>query len=272
VAWASLQEPATTLTTFAAIGAGMALPYQVLATFPGLVERMPRTGPASVVIKQVMGLLMLAAAAYFVGVGVSGLVVASPDPPTRAYWWFVAGFGTAAGAWLAYRSFRITRSWVRRAAFGGLGAAIAVVSAGIGLRLTNSGPIDWVYYTPQRLEEALDAGNVVVVEFTAEWCLNCHALEQGVLHRPELVEVLGGPGVVPMKVDLTGNNAAGNEMLTRVVGRRTIPLLVVFAPDRTEVFKQDFYTASQVLNAVREARSRTAAAGPAAGTTPAGAG
>ena len=33
---------------------------------------MPRTGPASELIKQVMGLLMLAAAAYFAGVGVSG--------------------------------------------------------------------------------------------------------------------------------------------------------------------------------------------------------
>ncbi len=50
---------------------------------------MPRTGPASELIKQVMGLLMLAAAAYFVGVGVSGALVSPPDPPSRAYWWFV---------------------------------------------------------------------------------------------------------------------------------------------------------------------------------------
>ena len=42
------------------------------------------------------------------------------------------------------------------------------------------------------------------------------------------------PGVVPMRVDLTGNNPEGNRML-RQVGRLTIPLLVVFAPDGSEL-------------------------------------
>ena len=107
-AWAATQYPATTLLTFASIGAGMAAPYMALSIFPALVERMPRTGPASELIKQVMGLLMLAAAAYFVGVGLSALVVTPPDPPGKEYWWAVMAFGAAAGFWLAYGTLRIT--------------------------------------------------------------------------------------------------------------------------------------------------------------------
>ena len=37
----------------------MAAPYLFLAAFPQLVGRIPRTGPASELVKQVMGLLML---------------------------------------------------------------------------------------------------------------------------------------------------------------------------------------------------------------------
>jgi thiol:disulfide interchange protein DsbD len=50
-AWAATQTPLTTLTTFAAIGGGMALPYLILSAFPNLVDRMPKAGPASELIK-----------------------------------------------------------------------------------------------------------------------------------------------------------------------------------------------------------------------------
>ncbi|MDP4979104.1 MAG: protein-disulfide reductase DsbD family protein, partial [Desulfobacterales bacterium] len=49
-AWASTQAAPTTLATFAAIGTGMALPYLVLSASPALVRKMPKTGPASVLI------------------------------------------------------------------------------------------------------------------------------------------------------------------------------------------------------------------------------
>ena len=134
-AWAATQYPATTLLTFASIGAGMAVPYMALSIFPALANRMPRTGPASELIKQVMGLLMLAAAAYFVSVGLSALVVTPPDPPGKDYWWVVMAFGAAAGFWLVCGTVRITARWGRRAVFGGLGAALVVFSAAGAVRV-----------------------------------------------------------------------------------------------------------------------------------------
>ncbi len=260
-AWATQQDRPTILTTFAAIGAGMALPYQVLSTSPALVRRMPRTGPASELIKQVMGLLMLAAAAYFAGIGISVLLVAPEEPPGRGYLWFVGGFGAAAGAWLVYKTFAITRSPVRRGVFGGLGAAILAVSAYGAVRMTDEGPIDWVYYTPERLEQARSTGDIVVMEFTAEWCLNCKALEETVLRHGEVVEILNGPGVTPIKVDITARAKSPGWSMLQAVGRREIPLLVVFAPDGTEVFKENFYTVREVLDAIEGARSGRSGAG-----------
>jgi thiol:disulfide interchange protein DsbD len=92
----------------------------------------------------------------------------------------------------------------------------------------------------------------VVMVFTAEWCLNCKALEQGVWNNTELARLVSQPKVVPMKVDLTGSNPAGREKL-REAGSLTIPLLVVYRPDGWPVFKGDFYAADQVVQAVARA-------------------
>ena len=133
---------------------------------------------------------------------------------------------------------------------------MALLAAAVlgGMMLTQKGPINWVYYTPDRFTQSKDEGNVVVMEFTAEWCLNCKALEQSVLATDTVVELFKESGVVPMKVDLTGNNDAGNDMLAAVGGLR-IPLLVVFKPDGEIAWEGDFYTVEQVVDAVAEARN-----------------
>jgi len=256
IAWAAGQPPATTLSTFSAIGFGMALPYLVLSAWPVLVDRMPRTGPASELIKQVMGLLLFAAAAYFFGVGLTGWLTEAPDPPLLLYWWPVMALIATGGTWLAYRTIRITTSSSRRCVFVGLGMLILLGSVYGGFRLTDRGPIAWVAYTPDRLATAFHEGKIVVMDFTAQWCLNCKWLEKQMLHHPKVVTELEKEDVVAMKVDLTGRNEAGNQML-QSVNRLTIPLLVVFAPDGREVFKNDFYTHQQVIEAVNQARVST---------------
>ena len=255
-AWAATQSPVITMATFTAIGVGMALPYLALSAWPKLVEKMPRSGPASELIKQVMGLLMMAAAAYFVGTGIAGWLVTAPDPPTLAYWYFVAFFIAAAGAWLAWRTIQLKPTTGKLASFVLLGVLFIATAGHIGWHFTRHGPIDWVYYTPERLETAHEQGKVVVLEFTAQWCLNCHALEQAVLMDPQVVEALNSNNVAAIKVDLTGNNPAGNAKLIDA-GRRTIPLLVVLSPDGTEVFKSDAYTIRQVLDAIQKAQGKT---------------
>jgi thiol:disulfide interchange protein len=250
-AWATKQAPPITLATFFSIGAGMALPYLLLAAFPQLVSKMPRTGPASELIKQVMGLLIFAAAAFFLGTGLSAVLASPPDPPSRIYWWIVGLFIAAAGIWLGYRTVRITPRAGRRLGFGGLAALLVLGGVWTGFTLTRPSPVNWIYYTPDRLAEAQQGGKVVVLDFTAEWCLNCKAIEEAVLHRPAVYEKLNGPGVAPIKVDIT-NYEAANQKLAEV-GSTTIPLLIVYDPAGNEVFRSDAYTVEQVLGALEKA-------------------
>ena len=254
-AWAATQHPVTTITIFTFIGSGMALPYLVLSASPGLVKRMPKTGPASELIKQVMGLFMLAAAAYFIGSGLSALLSNPADPPGRVYWWGVMAFCAAAGGWLVYRTVRIASGKVQRVIFTALGILVIFMSVIGGLRLTDKGPIDWIYYTPERFNEAVKQRKIVVMDFTAEWCLNCKALEHGVLNTRKIINLFASDDIVPIKVDITGKNPAGKRKL-KEVGSLTIPLLVIYSPDKKIVFKSDFYTSDQIISAVKKARER----------------
>ena len=253
-AWAATQTPLITLATFAVIGGGMALPYLILSAAPNLVNRMPKAGPPSELIKQVMGLLMFAAAAYFLGVGISALLSAPPDPPSKIYWWPVMGLIATSGAWLAHRTLRIASKKIIKTVFVGLGIVLIALPIWGAMRLSGEGPIDWVYYTPDRFEEAVKHKKIVVMDFTAEWCLNCKVLEEGVLHDQRITNLLARESIVPLKVDITGNNPAGKDKL-KAVGSLTVPLLVVFSPDGDPVFKSDFYTVDQVLSAVQQAQS-----------------
>lgn len=256
------QPPAVILATFAAIGLGMAIPYFILSANPKLVDHLPRSGPGSELLKQVMGLLMLAAAALFIGAGISGTLSDGTEAAPKGHWWIVGGLVAAAGVWLIVRVFPATPSPVKRGIFVTLGLATVIAAAAGAAALSHQAQgedalIDWVYYTPERFEEALAEGNVVLLDFTADWCANCHLLELTVLNTDDVSSMLRGKGYVAMKVDLTGGYPDGKKMLGKT-GAVMIPWLVIFAPDGREVFKADWYTAGQITDSLTRARQQPA--------------
>ncbi len=255
-AWAVLQRPEVTLASFAAIGAGMAFPYVLLTMRPGLLARLPRTGPGSILLKQVIGLLMLAVAAFFIGSAVSAAFQRQPDPPSRAFWWFAGAFVVAALGWLVYRVPQASSSRRWRLAVQTAGVVGVLLTAVTVRSLASHGPIDWIAYTPERFAEARERGSVIVMDFTAEWCLNCKALEVTVLHRDRVVEVLESPGVVPIRVDLTTSNPPGQAKL-KELGWGGIPLLAIFGPGvgYRDPIRYDSYTAGMVEAAISRATS-----------------
>jgi len=164
------------------------------------------------------------------------------------------GLVAAGGYWMAYRTLRLATHKVLKMIFVSLGIILVALPIWGAVRLSGQGPIDWVYYTPERFDAAVKQKKIVVMDFTAEWCLNCKALEASVLHDHKITDLLTDEDIIPMKVDITGNNPAGKAKL-KAVGSLTVPLIVVFGPDGQVIFKSDFYTVDQVLKAVERARA-----------------
>lgn len=272
LAAAATLAPWQIMGIFTALGVGMAFPYLLLAAFPTWLERIPRTGPASELVKQVMGLLLLAAAAYFIGSGLIALVSDYPYLARELHWWVIAILAGLAGLWLIIRTFAITPSPSKRGIFTILGLIIAGAAAGYAMDTTLTaqqkyalrqqayaaakaqgvGPLlittTWMDYEPGLPDRALDAGHTVVMDFTAEWCLNCKALKAAVLNVDPVRSRLAEDDVVSITVDLTSLKAPGWELL-RAYGRTGIPLLVVLKPG-ADPWLANNYTAGQVMQAV----------------------
>jgi len=268
--------PVTIMAIFASLGVGMAAPYLVLSAKPGWVEKIPRTGPASELVKQIMGLLLFAAAAYFVGSGLIALVSEQPYMARQLHLWAIAIFAAIAGLWLIMRTFQITRSAGKRAAFTLIGIVIGGIAVLFALdstakakhtweQLEEGRDVDtrfvagaWNPYSPAAFDAAREAGYVVVLDFTAEWCINCKALKAAVLNRDPVRSELAKNDVVNFTVDLTSTKAPGWEYL-KELGQTGIPLLVIYTPGSHEPWQSNAYTPPQVISALESARSTAVA-------------
>jgi len=268
LAGTATMPPALILTIFAALGVGMGVPYLVLSAKPGWIEKIPRTGPASELVKQIMGLMLLAAAAFFIGAGIMAFVGERPAMVASlpwwgkvVQWWAISLFVFAAGAWLLVRTFQITKRAKPRAFF----TLVAVVFAGlallVGVGMTKKARDDfWILYTHQAWQESVDSGKVVVVDFTADWCINCKVYEAMLSSEPIRSELLRGD-VVPIKGDNTSNKAEGWEKMSEY-GQTGIPLLMIWGPGLDEPWRSNAYTPDMVLEALGEARGDGVEAAP----------
>lgn len=265
LAWAATQAPAMGLFTFVVMGVGMAAPYALLIAFPGLISRLPRGGPGGVLLKQVVGILMLAVAAFLAG-----------NITTEKWPWYVVGAVSAVaalwgivGAWVQLRK---SLSKVLATA-GGLAALPLIVLTTAGL--VDEGPISWRRFegVPDEqiraeIKAEVSKGNTVVVDFTAKWCTNCHVIEKQVLLSEEGVRVLRGEGVVPFKVDLTSAppEQKGWGLVKEVSIAGGIPLIAVFGPGQAEpVYFQSFFTVAALSEAVAQVSVRQEAQSGGAG-------
>lgn len=250
------------ITIFIALGLGMGSPYLVLAAKPKWVHKIPRTGPASELVKQVIGLLLIAAGVYFGGAGVLAFLKSDPQRliglpwwSKTVHWWLVGVLAIAAGGWLAWQTAKITKSAPRRAVFGLLGLVLAAGGALAGVDQTLKASEDlWLPFSEAELVAALESDRVVVLDFTADWCLNCKALESAVLLKNPVKGLLLSDDVVPLKADLTSTKAPGWDKL-KELGRTGIPTLAIYAPGSDTPWIASAYTADQVLAAVEAARA-----------------
>lgn len=276
------------ITLFTSMGVGMALPYLVLSIFPGLLKKLPKTGPASDLVKQIMGLLLLAAAAYFIGSGLIALVASKPYLAKILHIWIAAIFGISAGAWLIYKTFEISKKPINRIAF----SVIAILIAAAGFLVANRFTADareeytirqaaienaamqgglllttWNDYRPALMQQAIDEGKVVIQDFTAEWCINCKVLEKTVLGSDAVKAEFAKDDTIMFKVDLTGSNPDGDQAL-KDLGRTGIPTLAIYGPGLEQPWVSSAYTIPQVVQAIKQARGEPTPTTVGAATAP----
>ncbi len=220
LAWAALQPTSIAVGLVMVVGAGMAFPYLVLSATPELARRLPRTGAWAELIKHLMGFLLLAVAVYFAG----GRLISG-----RSFMWGVFLVLAAGCGFMVVR----TAIFARRKIAVAIVAVIALAVTGGALAFTiqsTQARIQWQPYSAEALASARASGKVVVVEFTANWCANCIALEASVLNDPATAAAIDRHDAVTLRADLTSESAVGWALLRELSPGGGIPLTAVYGP------------------------------------------
>ena len=268
-------SPPIALLIFLFIGIGMGIPYLILAAYPRLVAWIPRAGPGSELLKQVLGMLMVAISLFFLGTALITLAANHPYIAKQLHWWAIALAVLATCFWLIIRSWQITPSLAKRAATALVAILLAFAAfwwastqtaqakveharaeAARLKALANADPnanLLWQDYTDAKADKFIADGKVVVMDFTADWCLICKTLEASVLHTESVESVLNGDHVRSFKVDLTSNKAPGWKRLA-ALDQKGVPTLAIMGPGLDRPWVRNAYTINEVVEAIKQAK------------------
>ncbi|OOE38821.1 cytochrome C biogenesis protein [Salinivibrio kushneri] len=234
---------------FTALAVGMALPWLLVAAFPGLTRALPKPGPWMNHVKRVFALLLAGTTMWLFWLWMPYLGVAGAIA--------VGTLLLVASVWLTYRTLG------KLAAIKGTAGLLVVVVLGlIGASLTaprwatplNSDP-DWVSLDEAAIDQAVDQGKVVFVDVTADWCITCHANKVGVILQSPVYDAITAPNVVAMQGDWTRPSDTVTQYLQEHQ-RYGVPFNIVYGPGAPEgIALPVILTDNAVMTAIEQAKT-----------------
>jgi thiol:disulfide interchange protein len=252
VAWAVSQSVGTTLAVFATLGLGMASPYILIGVYPELLRFLPKPGAWMETFKQVSGFVLLATVVFILSYIEPAAII-----PT-----IILLLGIAVACWLLARTPLTAELRDRVLSWSYAGAIVLVfvaISFGWLYRIANAtADPGWQPFSLAKLKQvAVDEGRTVLVDFSAEWCINCKVFERTVLHTRPVEQAIDRGNVVTMYADFTDYPEEIRNTI-RALGANGVPVIAIFpgnAPYEPIVFGGG-YTKDKLIAALERATSR----------------
>lgn len=237
-------NPALGFTMFFVLSLGLGLPYLVLGTFSGLMQKLPKSGQWMVWVRYVFGFILIGMAIYFLEPVMSGTLYR-----------ILHGVNALAGAiylgaitWSRSdsRAFKIVKPVI----------GLLFLAFAIWVVIPSKGPeveIEWQKYSQEKLDQAASQNRPVIIDFYADWCIPCKELDNFTFSNPAVVEE--AERFVTLKADLTQNNAPEVQQLKQKYDIRGVPSIVFLNEDGREVESlrlTGFESAEQFLERMNE--------------------
>jgi thiol:disulfide interchange protein len=230
--WAQSQPVLIGVWAMIMVGVGMAFPYVMLSAYPEAARKFPRTGAWADLFKQMLGFMLLAFTAFF---------AAGRFTTPAGQWWAVVPVAAMAAFYLLARTVQLSKEARPVGISSFIAVGIVTASVLVACRFSgvfdprpvgtsNTAAVTWVPYSDETLDAARKAGRIVLVKFTANWCLNCQYVEATVYHDETAIKSLRDHGVVTLKADLTKDDAPGWSRLRELTATGGIPLTAIYVP------------------------------------------
>lgn len=229
--FAATQAPAISLSVFAALGLGFALPFTLLSFAPAARTLLPRPGPWMARFKEALAFPMLATAIYLAWVltqqrGADGALALLSA--MLAIGFGIWAFGASRQLWLRGAAGALCLTVLGAALFGLMpkGAAPAPDAQ---LASSQDREIAAKAWSAPAVEAARAQGRLVLVNFTAAWCVTCKVNEALVFSRPEIRNAFAAHKIAYFVGDWTSQDKQIAAELARH-GRQGVPLYLLYRP------------------------------------------
>ena len=260
VNWADMQIRAGNMPEvffmYGIIGLGMASPYLLLGAFPEWLRFLPKPGAWMETFKKTMGFCLLLAVVWILYF----LPVEKVLPTIALLFalWFVC--------WLFGEQQMTGQSQKRTAVISPIVLGLVLVfsynipgvpnpytlESAMKTRIYGHEGEHWKPYSHSAFEAALASGQPVIVEFTADWCVNCKGLEATVLQSEMILSLLEEKQIASFQADCT-REGEGTELLLQLGSSIIVPTVAIFdSANPTEpTVVRGFYTVRSLAELLR---------------------
>ena len=241
-------DPLLGFLYFFILSIGMGIPLSILAIFSGAIHRLPLSGDWMLWVRKFMGWVLIGMAAYMIHplishyLGKSGLF---------------AGIAIAASIHLGW--YDKTGKGLIRFSFFKKGVGIVLFCGALIYAFSTgqkSEGIQWISYDERIISTAKEEKKPTILDFYADWCSPCRALDDKVFSDPEIVKL--SRSFVTARLDLT-RRLPHQDKILREFGVRGVPTVIFFNRDGVEEKSlriESYVSRSEFLKHLRKALSQ----------------
>lgn len=228
---------------FFVMGLGLGLPYLILASFSGLLQKLPQSGIWMIWIRKFFAVLLVGVALYF--------IVPQLDHIYDKFAFLAGILAVFGGLLLGFlddapgytKKFKLVR------------AGIGILFILAGLHWINSAiqskpsDIDWIYYKDQEIS-SMTGEKPVFIDFYADWCAPCKQLDRETFSDDQVVEK--SRAFHMLKVDCTKPDKATQKLMDafQVSGMPTLIFLSKSGSELHELRETGFVGSTKFISAM----------------------
>ena len=229
--YALIQPSGTTLPVFASLGIGFAIPYLILATYPNLINYLPKPGKWMETLKQFFAFPMFATSLWLIWIF---SLQTSVDTLINL---LIIVLVISLLLWVL----TITKSQVLKSILW-LSIISVVIFQGLkfdsinyqGTEATPNQNYSELNAWNANIEQSLKEKNqAYLINFTAAWCITCQANDKIALSRQRIIEYMQNNDIEYIVADWTNKNTDILSALEKY-NRNGVPLYIFWKPGMNE--------------------------------------